>query len=153
MKGPLGFIASIAAFLTACTSGRTIPVEVWGMLESADSIEVHTNLLRKTPVRRITDAGIIKQVIAFYRRFPSGWRTPFGGAPIAGWQVYFHKGDTILATFGVGGPGQDFITASAGLFDSRSVTETERLELLRLLGVGELDPQALNREASARGDH
>ena len=79
---------------------------------------------------------------AFADRHSSGWSYPWYGPPVARLRADFYDGDSFLGDFGVG---TSFLSAQGcGYFQSRNINDSDRIELVKLIGVG--DPYVASRQ-------
>jgi hypothetical protein len=94
-------------------------------------IDVRTNL--DVPITTITDQSQIASVVAFVNARADKWETPWYGVPVPTVVANFYRDKTFLGHFGVGS--NFFEIHRSGDFFSRSASDPERLEFMKLLAV------------------
>jgi hypothetical protein len=101
--------------------------------EGADRVVIRKE--SKTAVKTITDRSTISQIAVFAEVRSGGWGTPLAGTPVANITLDFYSGGQFLGHLGIG---RSFIESQGcGAFVSRTLTNTDRGEIARLIGVSE----------------
>jgi hypothetical protein len=101
--------------------------------EGADRVVIREE--SKTTVKTITDRSAISQIAAFAEARSTGWGTPLAGTPVANITLDFFADGRFLGHLGIG---KTFIESQGcGAFVSRALTNTDRGQIVRLIGVPE----------------
>jgi hypothetical protein len=104
-------------------------------LDNADRIVVTTNLNQM--IATVHDPEVIQVALNFVKSHPGGWTVPFDGVPIARLRLNFYAGDQPLGNVGVE---TTFLTVhQAGSFWSKTVDESERTNILAIIGLEDYD--------------
>jgi hypothetical protein len=115
----------IVLALAACETHSFPP------LQHVTRIDVRTNL--DAPITTITDQSQIASVVAFVNARSDKWKAPWYGVPVPTVVANFYREETFLGHFGVG---SDFFEIHrSGAFFSRSASDVERREFMKLLAV------------------
>lgn len=126
------FAAVALIVVTAgCTLGTSCPDMRFPRLRPADRVVITSNL--NDTLRTISDTASISELVAFAEAHDSGWGTPWFGPPVALVRANFYAGSQFLGDLGVG---SDFLAAQGcGSFQSRSVSPSDRVAVMRVFGV------------------
>ena len=99
-------------------------------LSRADRIEIKTGM--NQPVKAVTEPAQIKAVAGFIEHYQAGFGIPWLGAPIPKHVLNFYQGNQDLGGFGIG---VSFLSAGPMNLLTQEITERERDEVLKLLGL------------------
>ncbi|MBX3302441.1 MAG: hypothetical protein KF693_09520 [Nitrospira sp.] len=99
--------------------------------ENVTRIEVRTN--SNAPISTITDKSQVASVLVFVNARSDQWGTPWYGVPVPTVVANLYAGTTFVGHFGVGA--SFFELHRSGGFFSRSASDAERREFMKLLAV------------------
>jgi hypothetical protein len=99
--------------------------------ENVTRIEVRTNL--NSPISTITDKQEVASILAFVNARSEQWGAPWYGVPVPTMVANLYAGTAFLGHFGVGT--NFFELQRSGGFFSRSASDAERKEFMKLLAV------------------
>ena len=127
--------AAAIALLLLAAACRTPPPHSFSVVETAERVEVLTNLGRDT-LAPLSDAARIAPLLTFVNARRHGWTRPWDGVPVPRLRVAFYTRATDRTPTHYFGAGRLFFTASvAGGFAFREASELEIAEFLRLVGA------------------
>jgi hypothetical protein len=130
---------AVAAGVVGCATNLFGDHVSFERLRSADRVRVRDN--GDHELRSITDRATVAALVQFAEAHADGWGVPWYGAPVARIYAQFYEGDHFINDLGVGG---DWIgTQHKGFFYSRSVSDSDRADVMKLLDVP--DPYAAER--------